>query len=243
MTLLSLGLFGFALVDLIRWSPDPVSGDRAAVGVLAGTIGTAGMAALCGATVSQVLAVAAISVAVLALWVAFDYLSLKGGPGAPLAWLGIVLVALFACSGSVNSISGSLESWYENLGFGFVNAVPVDQFALGLSATLFMASSVNRIVRLVLDATGVSWKRSESAMPGGRILGPLERFIVFAIVLAGDPAAAAIVITGKGLLRFPEIRDKARPSGPDAVTEYFLIGTFTSLLAASLLAVVVLAVS
>jgi hypothetical protein len=72
-------------------------------------------------------------------------------------------------------------------------------------------------------------------------LGPLERLIVFAILLAGDPAAAAFVITGKGLLRFPEIRTEARHPGPDSVTEYFLIGAFVSLLVASMMAVVVLA--
>jgi hypothetical protein len=112
---------------------------------------------------------------------------------------------------------------------------------LGLSAVVFMTASGNRIVRLVLDAAGVSRRTSESALKGGRLLGPLERLIVFAIVLAGDPAAAAIVVTGKGLLRFPEIRTEARQPGPDSVTEYFLIGTFVSLLIASLLAVLVLA--
>jgi hypothetical protein len=83
--------------------------------------------------------------------------------------------------------------------------------------------------------------KNESDVPGGRVLGPLERLIVFAIVLAGDPAAAAIVVTGKGLLRFPEIRRDSEQPGPDARTEYFLIGTFASLVIAALLAVVVLA--
>jgi hypothetical protein len=147
-----------------------------------------------------------------------------------LLWLSLVLVALFVCSGSVNPVSGPLERWYEQLDFAFVEVVAVEQFVLGLSAVVFMTASGNRIVRLVLDAAGVSWEKSESAVPGGRVLGPLERLIVFAIVLAGDPAAAAIVITGKGLLRFPEIRGRDRQPGPDAVTEYFLIGTFTSLL-------------
>jgi hypothetical protein len=241
--LLSLGLLGFALVDLVRWSPDRVGGHRAALGICVGAVGTGVIAALAGAAFAQTVAVLMISAAALTVWVAFDYPPLKKGPSAPLVWLGAVLAALSAWSGSVGPISGLFQDWYKNLGFGFVESVPVDQFVLGLSAMLFMAASVNRIVRLVLDATGVSWKRSESALPGGRILGPLERFIVFAIVLAGDPAAAAIVVTGKGLLRFPEIRSKASKPGPDAVTEYFLIGTFTSLAAASLLAIVVLAAS
>lgn len=239
MILLSLGLLGFGIVDLIRWSLENVGALRVTVAVAGGAAATAVVAGLGGARFSQVLLVAAVSTAVLAVWVSFDYAALKRAI-APLGWLAIVMAALFAASGSVGSISGLLERWYVNLGFGFVGELSVDQFVLGLSAVVFMTASGNRIVRLVLDAAGVS-RRSESALKGGRLLGPLERLIVFAIVLAGDPAAAAIVVTGKGLLRFPEIRTETRQTGPDSVTEYFLIGTFVSLLIASLLAVLVLA--
>jgi hypothetical protein len=69
------------------------------------------------------------------------------------------------------------------------------------------------------------------------------------VILAGDPAAAAIVITAKGLLRFPEINrgskdERQRSQGekrmsPDENTEYFLIGTIASLLLATLLTAVI----
>jgi hypothetical protein len=49
------------------------------------------------------------------------------------------------------------------------------------------------------------------------------------------------VVTGKGLLRFPEIRSERTHRGPDFVTEYFLIGTFTSLFLAGLFGLLVLA--
>ncbi len=241
MILISMGLIGFGVLDLVRWSVEKVDVYRAAGAIAAGVAATAALAGLAGAGFGQVLLAAAASVCVLAIWVAFDYLPLKKGSVAPLGWLAAVMVALFAASGSANSISGSLAHWYVNLGFGFVGELSVDQFMLGLSAVVFMTASGNRIVRLVLDAAGVSRETSESTLKGGRLLGPLERLIVFAIVLAGDPAAAAIVITGKGLLRFPEIRTETRQRGPDSVTEYFLIGTFVSLLIASLLAVFVLA--
>ena len=190
------------------------------------------------------LLVAGVAAAVLAIWVSFDYLVPQKPPQkasvAPLRWLAALMAACFAASGSVGPISGPLDDWYSNLGFGFVDSVSVDQFILGMSAIAFMTASGNRVVRLVLDAAGVS-RMSESALKGGRLLGPLERLIVFVIVLSGDLAAAAIVVTGKGLLRFPEIRSEAQHPGPDSVTEYFLIGTFVSLLIASLLAVLVLA--
>jgi len=239
--LLSMGLLGFGVVDLFRWSLEKVGAYRAAGAIAAGAAATAALAGLGGARFGQVLLVAVVSAPVLALWVSFDYSTPKKGPAASLGWLAAVMAVLFAASGSGDPISGSLGDWYANLGFGFVGRLSVDQFVLGLSAAIFMTASGNRIVRLVLDAAGVAREPSESALKGGRLLGPLERLIVFAIVLAGDPAAAAIVITGKGLLRFPEIRSEARQPGPDAVTEYFLIGTFVSLLIASLLAVLVLA--
>lgn len=240
MILLAMGLFGFGVADLIRWSLEKVSTPRAGGAIAAGAVAVTALVGLGGGTLGQILLTAAVAAAVLAVWVSFDYSVSQKGSVAPLGWLAAVMVACFAASGSVGPISGPLGDWYGNLSFGFVDSVSVDQFILGMSAVVFMAASGNRVVRLVLDAAGVS-RTSESALKGGRLLGPLERLIVFAIVLAGDPAAAAIVITGKGLLRFPEIRSEARHPGPDSVTEYFLIGTFVSLLIASLLAVVVLA--
>lgn len=242
MILLSLGLVGFAVVDLIRWSPEPVSANRARVAVAGGVVAVVGIAAAGGMCFWQVVAVAVGAALALGLWVAFDYSIGQGRPGRPLAWVAAVLAALFALSGSVDPIGGPLEDWYEGLGFGFVGSVPADQFVCAVCSALFLTASVNRVVRLVLDAAVTSWAKGETALSGGRLLGPLERLIIAAIVLAGDPAAAAIVITAKGLLRFPEIRDESR-RGPDAVTEYFLIGTFTSILIAAILAVAVLAVS
>jgi hypothetical protein len=239
--LLSMGLLGFGVADLARWSLEKVGTSRAAGAVVAGAAAAAALAGLGGGTLSEVLLAAAVAAAALSVWVRFDYLAPKKGSAALLGWLAAVMAACFAASGSVNPISGPLEDWYVNLGFGFVDSVSVSQFILGMSAVIFMTASGNRVVRLVLDAAGVSRRTSESALKGGRLLGPLERLIVFAIVLAGDPAAAAIVITGKGLLRFPVIRSEAGYPGPDSVTEYFLIGTFVSLLIASLLAVLVLA--
>lgn len=68
----------------------------------------------------------------------------------------------------------------------------------------------------------------------------MERLIIVASVIAGDPAAAGFVVAAKGLLRFREIRGTGQPK-VDAITEYFLIGTFTSALAAAALGLLVLA--
>jgi len=161
----------------------------------------------------------------------------------PLAGIALVLVVLFGISGSAGTITGPLGTWYEQLAFPFARHVPIDQFVLGVSASLFLLSTANRIVRLVLDAAGTPALTNENTLRGGRLLGPMERLILGAVVLSGDPAGAALIIAAKGLLRLPEIRDKAdeRQGKADHVTEYFLIGTFSSLLLAAGAALAVLA--
>ncbi|MFZ2427596.1 MAG: hypothetical protein WAW71_05580, partial [Propioniciclava sp.] len=68
----------------------------------------------------------------------------------------------------------------------------------------------------------------------GRLLGPMERLLVIGFGATGHVEAAAVVVAAKGLLRFPELQAAARqePRAVDEVTEYFLVGTFSSLLLA-----------
>lgn len=237
MILLSLGLFAFAVTDLIRWTPERISTRRAAIAVVGSAVSTGGLAALSGVDPLATVAVTFGAALVSAVWISLQ----KGGPLRSLAWVLLVLALLFAASGSANPINGEMGEWYSGLPFGFVESVSVDQFVLGLSAALFLTASANQIVRLVLGAAAIHWEKGEEKLAGGRVLGPLERLIVASIVLAGDPAAAAIVIASKGLLRFPELRNEGKVPGPDSVTEYFLIGTLTSLFVASVLAALVLA--
>jgi len=77
-------------------------------------------------------------------------------------------------------------------------------------------------------------------MRGGRLLGPMERLIVAGSVISGDVAGAGFVIAAKGLLRFREIRGTDQPK-VDEITEYFLVGTFTSVLVAAIVGILVLA--
>lgn len=58
---------------------------------------------------------------------------------------------------------------------------------------------------------------------GGLVIGTLERIAVVVAVLTGWPEGIAVVLAVKGLARYPELRD------PRA-SEYFIIGTFTSVL-------------
>lgn len=59
---------------------------------------------------------------------------------------------------------------------------------------------------------------------GGKIIGQLERAIIFLLVLAGRPEGVGFLIAAKSILRFGEIKDiKQRQEA-----EYIIIGTFMS---------------
>jgi hypothetical protein len=161
-----------------------------------------------------------------------------------LAWIALVLCVLFAASATIGDISGELAKWYRHLRLPTPRGVDVDQFVMGAAALLVLMGTSNRIVRLVLSAAGTPISTGEAALRGGRVLGPMERLFFAALFLAGEPTGAAIVIAAKGLLRLPEIRDTRQTAQgvQDQVTEYFLIGTFASLLLAAAAATMTLAV-
>lgn len=68
---------------------------------------------------------------------------------------------------------------------------------------------------------------------GGSAIGQLERAAVYLGLVVGWPEAIAAVIALKGLGRFAELR-----GATDGAAERFMIGSFTSLLWASLLGTV-----
>jgi len=64
-----------------------------------------------------------------------------------------------------------------------------------------------------------------SALKGGRLIGPLERLLVFALTLSGAYTLLAAVIAAKGIVRFPEI---SRDGENGDRAEYFLVGSMVS---------------
>ncbi len=138
---------------------------------------------------------------------------------------------------------------------------------IAAAALVFLGGTSNSIVRAVVGAARGSDRRAESpdrdpeswqllrrgrelavvrksqAVPassgfrGGRIVGPLERVLVFAALLAAVPVVIAGLVAAKGVVRFPEI-SADRDGGAKA--EEFLVGTLCSLLLAALAALVVL---
>ncbi|MCH8611891.1 hypothetical protein [Arsenicicoccus dermatophilus] len=150
---------------------------------------------------------------------------------AALAVLLVTVVVGFAVAGLDPAVAGPLARWWRGLGLASLATVPPTRALMVLAVVVAQVGTGNVVVRLVLDAAGAH--REPGVLRGGRWLGPMERLFLVVLALAGQPTAAAVVVAAKGLLRFPELQDQ-RGAGQriDTVTEYFLLGTFTSWLVA-----------
>lgn len=144
---------------------------------------------------------------------------------AGITLLAVSSAVLVLLSGEITFDDIPIQGWYDDLAIPGLASVPFDRAVLGLGVVLFLTSAANVVVRSVLDLTGPRVLAQEDDLQGGRVLGPLERWFVFACAVTGNLAAIAIVVAAKGILRFPEIsRDK--PEGLRA--EYVLVGSFVS---------------
>lgn len=141
------------------------------------------------------------------------------------------LTVLFALAGVDAGAGGPLARWWGSLGLPRLAPVPLDRALLVLAVMVAQVGTGNVVVRLVLDAAGAH--SQPGVLRGGRWLGPMERVFVVGLALAGQATAASVVIAAKGILRFPELQDQRGPGQRiDVVTEYFLLGSFTSWLVA-----------
>lgn len=167
----------------------------------------------------------------------------NGSSGVAAGAVGFMILAVSlaaAFSGTTQGVGGDISAWYSDLGFSFsTGQVSADQFMTAGAGLTFLLATSNRIVGYTLAATNSSLLTTgEQRLRGGRLLGPMERLFVAAGIVSG----AGLVIAAKGLLRFRELPRSDEPDGLDEVTEYFLVGTFTSVLVAGAIGTLVLAV-
>jgi hypothetical protein len=99
-----------------------------------------------------------------------------------------------------------------------------------LAAYLVALGGGHVLVRLLL-------KRFRPVTPpgvrgAGTCIGILERALVLTFVLIGQHTAIGLVLTAKSIARFEELKDRN-------FTEYYLIGTLASMLAAILVGLAV----
>lgn len=169
---------------------------------------------------------AAVAVVLAVAWVLTTPESSVGGAAHPwpVVTLGAAVVAILAASAHLRVPNGWLTDWYSTLDLAPLDGVPFVRFALACGCLVFLVGTSNIVVRMVLSSTDIGVMATEQTLKGGRVLGPIERIVIFAMALSGQYAALTAVVAAKGILRFPEIsRDVA---GRKA--EYVLVGSFVS---------------
>ena len=112
-----------------------------------------------------------------------------------------------------------------------------EELLLALGFAVSLVSTGNGFVRVILRAAALDVSRPEGQLRGGRVIGPMERLLIFAFAFGGELTGAALIASAKGLLRFPEVKQafeqEARGIGPastdaHALSEYFLVGSLAS---------------
>jgi hypothetical protein len=247
LSVLAAWLVGIAVADLVRGgdrfttrgmrtaSALVAAGVTALVGLLAGPAGAGGLVLL--------LVEAALAVA----WVLLSHRALGSGAGSGLAITALAVGAAvpLVLSGLTGPADGPLASWLGWVTVPQLRDLSADRFLLLCGLFLAQLSTGNALVRLVLASIGAirpqGLPQPSDRLRGGRLLGPLERVFILGLGLAGQVTAAGIVIAAKGLIRWPELRmtprelaadDRDDHVSIDAVTEYFLVGSFVSWLLA-----------
>jgi hypothetical protein len=246
MIAVGIWLISVGLADLVSGlSGEPKAGPRTIGGVVTGFVAPLVLGLLSGATVgTQVILILVTGVAV-AGWL----LQRRNAPAmsalralaALLFLLGAFVTVSLVGADAVTSFGPDavLERGVRQLPFPVVAEAPLERFLfVGGVLTMLFATS-NAVVRLVLTAMGTRFSNAEQRLRGGRVIGPLERILIFGLGLAGQATAAALVIGAKGLLRYPELNGLRNEAGAgsggrtiDVVTEYLLIGSLTSWLLA-----------
>ena len=135
----------------------------------------------------------------------------------------VAVAALAVALLGVREDQGPLgEVWPSHSPLG---AVSLDVVVLVAGALVFLLESGNVIVRIALRDGDVPVEERAATLKGGRLIGPIERVLVFALTLTGAFTLLAAVLAAKGIVRFPEI---SRDGEGGIRAEYFLIGSLVS---------------
>lgn len=133
---------------------------------------------------------------------------------AVLAGLGYAGVPLFQRVFESGSVRLWPDAWY-----GFVLVV-----AGGVVSIEWACPWVERMIRPFAEAMPEGDERNEGLPSGGRLIGRLERLLIYVFVLIGAPTAIGFLVTAKSILRFGEVKDRETRR----TAEYIIIGTLLS---------------
>jgi hypothetical protein len=210
----ALVLLAIGGADLLRRSVLP---RRRWIGYLAAGVALVVLAAAVDAGGAAVIALLA-----AAGWVAVVRLDGSSSAGLWAAALLALLCAVAVVAGGAREDAGPLSGlWSPTAPWGSVHP---DVVLTALGCALFLLESGNVVVRSALRRE-MSVSAEAPGLKGGRLIGPLERLLVFALTLAGAYTLLAAVLAAKGIVRFPEI---SRDGENGSRAEYFLIGSLVS---------------
>lgn len=125
------------------------------------------------------------------------------------------------------------QQWLQALPYGPAAAMSSDRLEAIVAVVVLLTRTANLLVRMQLAAVSVDVGTENSVdtqLTGGRVIGPIERVLIFVLAVSSEPTAAALVISAKGLLRYPQLqRNNDAPHHDIAqMSEYLLVGSLTS---------------
>ena len=225
-----LGATGVAdvVADL---SGHPSSGARILAAWIAGVVLSLAGGLVVGYDLAASLLLALVTGATLAAWLWVRSARAWTVRRAMLAfWIGVASLVGLLITAPLwpESAGGLLGRWLREAPFRAIAAQTPEHAALVTGWLIWLGASANAVVRLVLAIVERDVPPGKEPLKGGRIIGPMERWLIIGLVLAGTATAAGLVVAAKGLIRYAEIR------GQDIAwkTEYLLIGSLTSWLLA-----------
>jgi hypothetical protein len=236
--LLAFWLLAAGVCDLVRGAREFWSSRRLITAVVAGSLTWLVVPFALFTTSGWTAVAVAVAIPVLlVMWVVVTQLTVNERRLPPavalIGFLGVTVLAL-ALSGSLTyEVRPRVETWFGDLAVPALRGASFPTVVLGAAVLLFLMSTSNVVVRMVLGGANVPVESTEQVLRAGRLIGAMERLFIFTLTVAGAPGAAAVVVGAKSLLRFPEISQRAAVK-TDPVTEYFLVGSLTSWLLALL---------
>jgi hypothetical protein len=234
VTAVAAWMLGVGLADIVAgFSGRPATRGRAAAGGAVGTIAAIVCCAGFGLGATATIALGSVSAATIAAWMYArlpEEWSQRRATSTSAVAASVVAVMLVAASRWPDPSGGWLERLLAALPFPAARRYGPETVLLVVAVVAFIQASGNALVRLILASTDSMLPPSRNILLGGRIIGPLERSLVFAFALAGEPIAATLVASAKSILRFPEL--SGRKDDIAALTEYFLVGSMSSWLIA-----------
>ncbi|HEX6206847.1 MAG TPA: hypothetical protein VF058_00660 [Actinomycetota bacterium] len=228
MSLLALWFAAVGLADLTTGLAGAAVGTaRALSAAVVGAVAAAVGALLIGHEIGAVLFAGVVALALLVgwAWLRTGTWTNERVAGA-LALHATAILVLATLSGTLPEGDGGVFArWLE--GLPFVGASTWESGLLVVGIVLWLGATANSIVRMAifLVEKQIDLRVGEEQLKGGRIIGPLERWLIFSLVLSGNAVAAGFITAAKSLARFPEL---GRSANIRLDTEYLLVGSLVS---------------